>query len=50
MTNTRPDAAHTLPAGAPEARRIDPTLKLLLEFLNNGRKRISKSFLWKRQH
>ena len=37
MTETRPEAAkstpaETIPAGAPQPRKLDPTLKLLLEF------------------
>lgn len=32
MSETRPEAAQALPAGAPAPRKIDPTLKLLLEF------------------
>ena len=32
MSETRPEAAKAMPAGAPQPRKIDPILKLLLEF------------------
>ncbi|MCW6508666.1 septation protein A [Lichenifustis flavocetrariae] len=32
MTDTKPEAAKSIPAGAPAPRKLDPTLKLLLEF------------------